>query len=202
LQKILNQELLNNAILRPSTHIKDSDAEFEMFFKANFSALCNYCQCKFGFDLDQAKEVVQTTFIKLWENRNTLSSELSVKGYLFTIIRNVSYDIFRHNKLKNRYEKHFIENSSIYSKSDFDNIEFNALRNRIDMAISELPDQMRKIFILSRYEGFKYTQIASELNISVKTVETQMSRALVKLRHKLADYLTFYFIIILMIFFK
>jgi RNA polymerase sigma-70 factor, ECF subfamily len=57
---------------------------------------------------------------------------------------------------------------------------------------------MRKIFEMSRYEGLKYSQISSKLAISVKTVETQMSRALVKLRQKLSDYLTFYLIVILL----
>lgn len=61
---------------------------------------------------------------------------------------------------------------------------------QIDKAVAELPEQMRRIFELSRYEGLKYNDIANHLNICVKTVETQMSRALVRLRQKLSNYLT------------
>ncbi|HEX8277618.1 MAG TPA: sigma-70 family RNA polymerase sigma factor, partial [Segetibacter sp.] len=75
-----------------------------------------------------------------------------------------------------------------------DKAEFNELRSNIDKAIFELPDQMRIIFEMSRYEGLKYAEIAARLSISIKTVETQMSRALVKLRHKLSEYLPFYLI--------
>jgi RNA polymerase sigma-70 factor (ECF subfamily) len=179
--------------------IKFDNSSFETFFKENFSSLCVYCQYKFGFDLDQGKEVVHTAFIKLWEARDSIAPDLSVKAYLYKIITNVSYDIFRHEKVKQEHEK-YVQNS-VYSdnKNDFDKTEFNQLRNDIDKAVSELPDQMRKIFEMSRYEGLKYSEISSKLTISVKTVETQMGRALVKLRQKLSDYLTFYFVVILLI---
>lgn len=158
--------------------------------------MCAYCQYKFGFDADVAKEVVHTGFVRLWEGRNSISPELSVKSYLYKIITNVSYDILRHDKVKQKHEKYVIENSGVnYNKSDYDNAEFNELKNNIDKAIAELPDQMRKIFELSRYEGLKYAEISAKLTISVKTVETQMSRALVKLRHKLSDYLPVYLVV-------
>lgn len=181
--------------------LKLDNSSFETFFKENFSSLCVYCQYKFGFDLDQAKEVVHTAFIKLWETRDSIAQDLSVKAYLYKIITNVSYDIFRHDKVKQKHEKHVLKNSVFtFNKNDFDKTEFNQLRNDIDKAVSELPDQMRKIFEMSRYEGLKYSEISSKLTISVKTVETQMSRALVKLRQKLSDYLTFYFVVIFLIF--
>jgi RNA polymerase sigma-70 factor, ECF subfamily len=175
------------------------DSSFEIFFKENFSCLCVYCQCKFGFELDQAKEIVHIAFIKLWENRHTISADSSIKAYMCKIITNVSYDNIRHDKVKQKHEKHVIENFSVsYNKNDFDKTELKQLRNDIDKAVSELPDQMRKIFEMSRYEGLKYSEISSRLTISVKTVETQMSRALVKLRQKLFIYLTLYLLILLL----
>jgi len=178
---------------------KIDNSTFEVFFKENFSSLCVYCQYKFGFDLDQAKEVVHTSFIKLWESRDTISADLSIKAYLYKIITNVSYDTFRHDKVKQKHESYVLQNSAFhYNKNDFDKVELNQLRNDIEKAVSELPDQMRKIFEMSRNEDLKYAEIADKLSISVKTVETQMSRALVKLRQKLSHYLTFYFVIILL----
>jgi RNA polymerase sigma-70 factor (ECF subfamily) len=70
-----------------------------------------------------------------------------------------------------------------------DSLDLKQLRNAIDSAIAELPDQMRKIFELNRHDGLKYTEIAKHLNLSIKTVETQMSRALLKLRKKLAAFI-------------
>lgn len=198
--QILQQKLPEAAKVPPVEPILSDNSSFEIFFKENFSSLCVYCQYKFGFDLDQAKEVVHTAFIKLWETRDLIAAELSVRAYLYRIITNISYDIFRHDKVKQKYEKYILENSVLsFNKNDFDKAEFNQLKNDIDKAVAELPDQMRKIFEMSRYEGLKYWQISSTLTISVKTVETQMSRALVKLRQKLSDYLTFLFVVILLI---
>ena len=182
----------------PLNYIKFDHSAFETFFKENFSSLCGYCQYKFGFELDQSKEVVHTAFIKLWETRESVSSDLTVKAYLYKIITNISVDIIRHEKVKQKHEKYVTQKSSFnYNKNDFGTAEFNQLKSDIDKAISELPGQMRKIFELSRYEGFKYAEIAFQLNISVKTVETQMGRALVKLRQKLSIYLILFCLVIL-----
>lgn len=193
--QILFKNLPNGTSESVSKNTGFDSATFEVFFKENFSGLCAYCQYRFGFDIDLAKEAVHSGFIKLWENRETLSTKLSVKAYLYTIVSNICLDILRHDKVKQKHEKHVIESAlSDYNKNDFDNTEFNELKNNIDKAVSELPEQMRTIFELSRYEGLKYSEIAAELSISVKTVETQMSRALVKLRSKLSGYLTCYLI--------
>ena len=181
-------------------NMKFDDAAFEIFFKKYFKSLCAYCQYKFGFDLDVAKEVVHTGFIKLWETRQNRSPDLSIKAYLYKIITNNSLDILKHQKVKQKYEKYFLQNNSeTDTGNDFGSTDFKKLSADIDKAIEELPEQMRKIFILSRYKGLKYSAIAQQLDISVKTVETQMSRALVKLRQKLADYLVMLVFIIVAI---
>lgn len=200
MSQISPQKLINSTSLPLSSQNKFDDSAFEIFFKENFSGLCAYCQFKFGFDIDLAKEAAHAGFIKLWESRHSLSPELSVKAYLYKIITNVCFDILRHEKVKQKHEKHVLENSSFkYNKNHFDQAEFNELQNNVDKAVSELPEQMRKIFELSRYEGLKYSEISSKLSISVKTVETQMSRALVKLRQKLSDYLPFYLPVIFLL---
>ena len=164
---------------------------FEKLFRENFNALCIYCQYKFGFDLDVAKEAVHTGFIKLWERRESISTDSSVNAYLTKIITNISLDMLRHNKVRQIHMKDVLRNSSIPTTLKDANLsELKQLTSDIEEAVNGLPDQMRKIFEMSRYEGLKYAEISSRLNISVKTVETQMSRALVKLRQKLADYLT------------
>ena len=139
--------------------------------------------------------MVHTAFIKLWETRQNISPGVSVKSYLYKIITNNCHDLIKHEKVKLAYRKTVLENASNRSVDEFQNADIKEMAANIDKAVAELPDQMRRIFELSRYEGMKYGEIAGHLDISVKTVETQMSRALVKLREKLAHYLLSIFIL-------
>jgi RNA polymerase sigma-70 factor (ECF subfamily) len=165
------------------------DVAFEIFFKKHFKALCIYCQYKFYFDADTAKEIAQTAFVKLWENRQTLSPELSIQAYIYTIVTNISLDIMKLDKVKRRYIKYISEHVSTISVfDDYHSVDFKQLENIVEKAVAELPEQMRRIFELSRNKQLKYAEIALQLGISVKTVETQMSRALVKLRKKISSY--------------
>jgi RNA polymerase sigma-70 factor, ECF subfamily len=166
------------------------DKTFEIFFKEYFAPLCAYCQYKFNLDIEEAKEIVHIGFIKLWETRDVITPNLSAKAYLYKIITNCCLDKLRHYKVKLKYERHFLlKAQSNASEKSFNLNDQKQVMQIIDTTISDMPEQMRKIFELSRYEGFKYAQIADTLNISVKTVETQISRALVRLRDKLSDYL-------------
>lgn len=178
--------------------LKDDDAAFEQFFKQHFASLCAWCQYKYGFDTDLAKEVVHTAFIKLWKKRSTLLPGMPVKAFLHKIIVNTSLDILRHARVREQFERYVQQrNESAGSATPLENYDTKKLRADIDNAVAELPGQMRAIFELSRYEGLKYAEIARQLNVSVNTVETQMSRALKKLRIKLAAYLSVYFIVMI-----
>jgi RNA polymerase sigma-70 factor, ECF subfamily len=177
--------------------IKD-DAAFELFFKQHFASLCYWCQHKYGFDTDLSKEVVHTAFIKLWKNRSALAATMPVKAFLHKVISNTSLDILRHAKVRERFERYVQQRQEFDgSATPQEHYDAKKLQSDIDTAISELPEQMRTIFELSRYEGLKYAEIARQLNVSVNTVETQMSRALKKLRLKLAGYLPVYFMIMI-----
>lgn len=184
-----------------STYVNFDHVAFEKLFKENFTSLCLDCQFKYGFDLDQAKEAVHIGFIKLWEKRESIHSDQSVKAYLYKIIVNTCFDFLRHEKIKHQHERYFLQNRSANEIIEDINVcELKQLKSDIAEAVAELPDQMQKIFVMSRYESLKYSEIADKLSISVKTVETQMGRALVKLREKLASYLPFWFILLLITF--
>ncbi|MBO9201861.1 MULTISPECIES: RNA polymerase sigma-70 factor [Niastella] len=174
------------------------DASFEDFFKKQFSSLCAYCQFKFGLDLDTAKEAVHTGFIKLWDARENLTPGLSPKSYLYKIITNNVLDSLKHGKIKQQYMQFVLhtmpENASTNS---FDELSVKQLQSEINAAIAELPEQMRRVFELSRFEGLKYSEIAERLSISVKTVETQMGRALARLREKLSPHLSYLNIVLI-----
>jgi RNA polymerase sigma-70 factor, ECF subfamily len=174
-----------------------NDANFGEFFKKHFLSLCAYCQFRYGLDLDMAKEVVHTGFIKLWDARQNLTPGVSPKAYLYKIITNNILDLLKHRKITQQHVQFVLQTGSEDAVTPpFDDIDVKQLQAAIQIAINELPEQMRRIFEMSRFEGLKYAQIAEQLNISIKTVETQIGRALVKLREKLSIYLSCYIILL------
>ncbi|HMI61070.1 MAG TPA: RNA polymerase sigma-70 factor [Puia sp.] len=182
----LDENVDNDHILPSFNATMFDDAAFKLFFKKHFKTLCGYCQYKFDFDQDQAKDIVHTGFVKLWENRQTISPELSIKAYIYEIVTNLCLDRLKNEKVRRRHIKYVLENKTESTPvNDYDSLDFKELEEMIEKAIEELPSQMRRIFELSRKEELKYAAIASQLDISVKTVETQMGRALAKLRKKL-----------------
>ena len=189
-----------NAYFQVMHSIKNDEAAFENYFKQHFASLCTWCQHKYEFDTDLAKEVVHTAFIKLWNNRGTLPAEMPVKAFLHKVIINTGLDILRHTKVRERFER-FVQqrNESAAANTPQESYDSKKLQTDIDTAISELPEQMRTIFELSRYEGLKYAEIARQLNVSVNTVETQMGRALKKLRIRLAAYLSSGYLMLMII---
>jgi RNA polymerase sigma-70 factor (ECF subfamily) len=164
------------------------EKDFEILFRENFHLLCGYCIVKFKFDDQLAREMVHAGFIKFWETRHIQGTHASAKGYLYTIIINNCVDYIRHRKVRADYERHVRDETQEMPVID-NAFEVEQLRKRIERTVAALPEQMRKVFQLSRYEGLKYRQIAQLLGISVKTVETQMSRALGKLKEQLGDLL-------------
>jgi RNA polymerase sigma-70 factor (ECF subfamily) len=174
-----------------------NDANFGEFFKKHFLSLCAYCQFRYGLDLDMAKEVVHTGFIKLWDARQQLTPGVSPKAYLYKIITNNILDLLKHRKITQQHVQFVLQTGSEDAITPpFDDIDVKQLQVAIQMAINELPEQMRRIFEMSRFEGLKYAQIAEQLHISIKTVETQIGRALVKLREKLSTYLSCFIILL------
>ena len=101
-----------------SDRIQLDEAALESLFKTHFTILCAYCQAKYSFDLDSAKESVHTSFIKLWENRHSISNEASVKAYLYKIVNNTCLDRIKHNKVKQRHENYVMQNAEFATISD------------------------------------------------------------------------------------
>jgi RNA polymerase sigma-70 factor, ECF subfamily len=169
---------------------------FELFFRKYNIRLCSFAN-KFLDNPEEAQEVVQDMFVKIWESRNELDPESSLKSYIFKIVQNLSINRLRRRKVESKYLE-------IYRLVYIENKEFTVhesllateLEAHIIHSIKKLPSECRKIFELSRSEGLKYREIADTLNISVKTVETQMSKALRSLRLELTDYITLMLIIL------
>lgn len=160
----------------------DSNA-LKILFGEYYAAMCSYA-FRFFNDVDQAEEVVQDIFVKLWENRRSINIGSSVKNYLFTWVRNQSLNVLKHEKVKQEYAQTIRD--SLLEEEPAGNFYIDPwLSEKIEKAIESLPEKRREIFILSREKGLKYREIAEKLNISIKTVETQMGLALKDLREKL-----------------
>ena len=163
-------------------------SDFEKLFKLHYSRLCSYANL-FLNDPDAAEDVVQEVFFKLWKNRNELSIHTTIKSYLFRAVRNGCMNVIDHISVREAYK---IVNEEDMKSSEGNMVNetiVSELEQRIRETIDQLPAERRKIFIMSRFDGLKYREIADQLNLSVKTVENQMYQALRFLRERLVDYL-------------
>jgi RNA polymerase sigma-70 factor, ECF subfamily len=163
-------------------------ATFESLFRIEFKGLV-YFALQYTKDLDTAREIAQEAFISLWEKRETIDLSKPVKTYLTTTVRNKCLNWLRDNKKFNRdiLDIEGLLSDRIYTPPD--RLVEAEIRIKITSAIEELPEKCREIFVLSRNENLKYQEIATRLQISVKTVETQMSKALQHMRQRLKEFL-------------
>jgi len=169
------------------------DAVFERLFKEHFKALHAYANVMLRDEI-LAEEMVQNVFLKLWEKRDDVSVEISVKAYLYKMVHNACLNHFKHSKTKARYEDYATHNMAGESDNATKQLELRELEERISEAMNDLPQQCRLIFQMSRFEELKYKEIAEQLGLSIKTVENQMGKALKLMRARLADFLPILFL--------
>ena len=136
-----------------------------------------------------AEEIVQNMFLKLWEKRDRVTVQTSVKAYLYKCVHNDSLNYIKHRKVRASYEDYANLTMKDKSSRPAKTIEIKELEKQIVHALNELPEQCRTIFQLSRFEELKYKEIAERMGLSIKTVEKQMGKALKLLRLKLVDFL-------------
>lgn len=171
------------------------EAAFEGVFRKYYPMLCNYAY-SYVPDRAEAEEIVQATFLTLWEKRTALAIHTSVKAYLFSMVRNTSLNTIKHQQVQRKHADETLATHEASSESVTHTVISNELEQRITDALQKLPEQCRLVFKMSRFEELKYAEIATTLNISVKTVENQMGKALRIMREQLQDYLTVLLIIL------
>ena len=164
------------------------ETAFEMIFKAYYQPLCNYAY-SFLSDRDEAEEVVQSTFISVWEKRDQLEIQTSFKSYLYRMVRNACLNVIKHSKVKQQHANFEKASGEPVHEDVSGSVLSTELEGRISSAMKTLPEQCRLVFQLSRFEELKYQEIADHLNISVKTVENHMGKALKIMRTQLREYL-------------
>ena len=174
LQKRKDEEgAMDDSTLIEQIQLGSKDAFKQMFIKF-YSPLCEYAS-QYVSDED-AEELIQELMLFIWENRNSLFVEISLKSYLFMAVKRVHSLIY--DKIKDQFE-----NPDTYF--------VNELTENITKAIEELPENYRETFKLSRFGEQSNLQIAEALGVSIKTVEYRITQSLKILRVKLKDYLPF-----------
>lgn len=159
----------------------DKDA-LKQIFDAFYPSLCHYASHFVG-DHDQSEEVVQDLFVRIWEKREQMEISTSLRSYLFRSVRNQCINLIMHEKVRQNHAQK-IRDALIEDTAEENYFLEEERSKAIASAIAALPEKRREIFLLSRQEGLKYQEIANQLQISVKTVETQMGLALRFLREK------------------
>ena len=161
---------------------------FEMLFRTYYQPLCNYAYT-FVQDHDEAEEIVQSTFMNVWERREMLEIRTGVKPYLYAMVRNACLNVIKHEKVKQQHVAVEMAIGERSVESVARTVMASELEVRIHNAMEALPEQCRLVFKLSRFEELKYAEIAEQLEISIKTVENHMGKALRIMREQLKDYL-------------
>ena len=160
----------------------ESDKEFEQIFHQYYSPLCNYA-LKIIRDSDSAEDIVQNLFIQLWEN-NRLNDVVNTEYFLLKAVKFKCIDYLRTKKADRVISLDNIEDAALISTND---LKYEDIEPLFYYFAAKLPPKTREVFLLSRKSGMTYKEIAEELDISVKTVENQMGRALRILKMILKD---------------
>ena len=158
---------------------------FEKIYKDYYRPLCAFAY-DYVADHDIAEETVQEMFSTVWSKAGQIEIRTNVKSYLYGAVRNSCLNFLKHEKIKRKHEAYELQKSEL---EEIDFLELDELQAEIEQALNKLPEKCRRIFEMSRYEDKKYSEIAEELDISIKTVETQMSCALKVMRESLGKYL-------------
>ena len=156
---------------------------FELVFNSHSEALRNFVYYKCG-DLKQAEDIVQDTFIKLWKNCAKVIFE-KAKSYIFTIANNAFLNEVAHKKVVLNYQKTIVNRSSNETPEFL--LEEQEFAKKLKTAIADLPEKQREVFLLSRLDKKKYSEIADIVGVSVKAVEKRMSNALITLRKRIGN---------------
>lgn len=163
--------------------IAGDEQAFDNVYRQYYRGLCAFASQY----VTEPEEIVQDVMMWLWENRQTLIPEMSLKSLLFTIVRNRCLNTIDHVQVRQQvHEKLYAKFQEEFENPDFYIGELMALASK---AIGELPDDYRKAFEMNRFEDLTYGEIAERTGVSVKTIAYRISQSLKILRVELKDYL-------------
>jgi RNA polymerase sigma-70 factor (ECF subfamily) len=171
------------------------EAAFEEVFKDNFKNLHSYAIAMLK-DETIAEEMVQNVFFKLWERQEQITISGSIRAYLYRAVHNESLNHLKHMKIRRDHQLYVSHRGEERVDGGGKKVQLKELQEELQLALNELPEQCRTVFQLSRFEELRYREIADKLQISVKTVESHMGKALKLLRARLSEFLILIFLFI------
>lgn len=157
----------------------------ELLFRKYYVALCSHAS-RFVYSKEVAEDIVSEVFYLFYKDQAYRAVTISYKAYLLQAVRYRAYNYARWELTRSRQSTD-VQTANVTDRdpSPAEIVQYDELHRSVERAIDQLPKQAKRVFLLSRFEGKKYQEIATELNISPKTVETHMSRALSLLRQAL-----------------
>jgi len=165
---------------------RDDNGAYEMVFREYYRPMAAYA-FRFLNNLPESENIIQEVFLRLWQKRREIMITSSLQNYLFRSVKNQCINYIEHEKIKTGYQDMVINHETNRVEYNEFFLEFG-LKKKIETAIAALPEKRQEIFRLAREDGLKYREIADRLEISVKTVETQMTLALKQLRESLKEF--------------
>ncbi len=171
--------------------------ELEQLFTDHYEGLCRYAYTMVKHQ-PEAEDIVQRLFITLWEKRFELEILRDAKSYLYRATHNASINAAKRLKRQTGFSALGVNDPGMAAEQSSDVVLSNELQEQIDQAIQRLPEKCGEVFRLSRFKELSYKEIAEHLDLSVKTVENHMGKALRMMRSELADYLPLLVITILL----
>jgi RNA polymerase sigma-70 factor, ECF subfamily len=160
--------------------------QFESLFRSSYVSLVRYARTLVK-DQDNAEEIVQDLFYRIWKDREKINIESSLNGYLFRSVHNRCLHYIEHNRIVEKHAEEMSFRQPDTPENPSDILNYKELQAKIARILEKLPDRCGKIFYMNRFEGLKYSEIAEKLSVSVKTVEANMGKALKEFRKELTE---------------
>lgn len=178
---------MTGGTMHNTVKIPTDEVEFQKLFEEYYASLVLFAY-NYVKDQDEAEEMVQEVFTNVWIKAETIAITSSVRSYLYGCVRNASLNHLKHQKIVNQYQSHQLATAS--DSFEETPLELEELQQKLRAALDKIPAKCREVFELNRFEGLRYKEIAAQLNLSLKTVENQMGKALKILREELGDYMS------------
>jgi RNA polymerase sigma-70 factor (ECF subfamily) len=171
--------------------LKDGNREaFSLLFGAYYKDLVLFGGNFFPGDRDTCEDVVQSVFLKLWDDRRLIVIETSLKSYLLKAVRNGCLDELRHRNVVQEHES-YVQAAGFADETDTENyILYSDLQQHLRMALDKIPQPCREAFEMNRFDGLKYREIAERLQLSERTVEVRIAKAINLLKKYMKEFLT------------
>ena len=176
---------------------KGNDQAIDILFRRHYSFVCQAVY-RILKDRNTAEDIAQEVFFGLWKKRENLNITISVKAYLKRTAINKALNFIRDQKIKFDDKEEQLPHLTSNQSTTQQHLEAEDLQKKIDEAIDSLPEKCRLVFTLSRFEEMSYKEIADHLDISIKTVENQISKALKVLRSILGPFMSVVLLLISM----